>query len=97
MADSSKTINQELLQYKNWVSPTVSNLQEEFAELPTIDISMIGAAPFNTFMQQASHAENMEIFSILIRNIKIILAPQSITNSAKKLLIEYYDFLDIFS
>ena len=50
MADSLKTMNQKLSRPKNWVSPTVSDSQKEFAELPTIDISIIGAAPFNTLV-----------------------------------------------
>ena len=50
MADSLKTMNQELLQTKDWVSPTVPDSQEKFAELPIMDISMIGALPFNTFV-----------------------------------------------
>ena len=70
MADSLKTINQELLRPKDWVSPTVPDSKKEFAELPTMDILMIGAMPFNTLVQQASHAKNMEIFSISIRNIE---------------------------
>ena len=39
----------------------------------------------------------MKIFSILICNIKKALAPKSITDPAKKLLIEYHNFLDVFS
>ena len=50
MANSLKMINQELLQPKDWVSSTVLNSQKKFAELPTIDILMIGAAPFNMLM-----------------------------------------------
>ena len=96
IADSLKIINQELLQLKDWVLPTVPDLQEKFAELPTIDISMIGAAPFNMLVQQASYAKNMEIFSILIRNIKKALAPKSTTNPTKKLPTEYHDFFDVF-
>ena len=57
---------------------------------------MIGAAPFNTLMQQVSHAKNMEIFSISIRDIEKALALKSTTDFAKKLLTEYYDFLDVF-
>ena len=86
MADSLKTMNQELLQLEDWVSPIIPNSQKKFAKLPIIDISMIEAAPFNTLMQQVSHAKNMEIFSILIRNIEKALAPKSITDLAKKLL-----------
>lgn len=50
MADSYKTMSQELLRLKNWVLPTIPNSQEEFAELPTIDISIISLAPFNTLV-----------------------------------------------
>ena len=50
MADSLKTINQELLQPKDWVLSTVFNSKKEFAKLPTMNILIIGAAPFNTLM-----------------------------------------------
>ncbi len=62
-----------------------------------MDISMIGAVPFNTLVQRASHAKNMEIFSISIRDIEKALVLRSTTNPAKKLLTEYHDFLDVFS
>ena len=97
MADSLKTMNQELSRPEDWVSPTVPDSQEKFAELPTIDISMIGVAPFNTLVQRASHAKNMEIFSILIRDIEKALAPKSTTDPAKKLPTKYHDFLNVFS
>ena len=97
IADSLKTMNQELLRPKNWVLSTISNSKKEFGELPTIDISMIGVAPFNTLVQRESHAKNMEIFSILICDIEKALAPKSTTDPAKKLPIEYHDFLNVFS
>ena len=96
-ADSLKTMNQKLLQPKDWLLPTVSDLKKKFAELPTMDISMIRAALFNTLVQQAFYAKNMKIFNISIHDIKKTLAPKSTTNSAKKLWIEYHDFFDIFS
>ena len=97
IADSLKTINQELSRPKDWVLPTVPDLQKKFAELPTMNFSMIGVAPFNMLMQQVSHAKNMEIFSISIRDIEKVLAPKSTTDLAKKLLTEYHDFLNVFS
>ena len=97
MADNLEIMKQKLLQSKHWVSPTIFNLQEKFVELPTMDISMIGAAFFNTFVQQASHAKNIEIISISVRDIKEILALKSTTNLAKKLSTEYHDFLNVFS
>ena len=62
-----------------------------------MDISIIRAALLNIFVQQASLAKNMEILSISIRNIEKALATKSTTDSAKKLLTEYHDFLDVFS
>ena len=50
MADSLKTMNQELLRPEDWVLSTVSDSKKECAELPAIDILMIRAAPFNTLM-----------------------------------------------
>ena len=97
IADSLKTINQELSQPKDWVSSTISNSQEKFAKLLIIDISMIRATPFDTLVQQAFHAKNIEIFNILICNIEKTLAPKSTTDLAKKLPTEYHDFLNIFS
>ncbi len=97
MADSLKMMNQELSRPEDWVPPTVPNPQKKSAELPTINISMIGAAPFNTLMQRAFRAKNMEIFSISIRDIEKALALRSTTNPAKKLPTEYHDFFDVFS
>ena len=97
MVDSFKTINQKLLQPEDWISPTIPNSKKEFAELLTMHISMIGAALFNTLVQQASHAKNMEIFSISICDIEKTLAPKSNTDPAKKLPTEYHNFLNVFS
>ena len=47
-------------------------------------------------VQQASHAKNMEISSISIRDMKKALVPKSTANLVKKLPIEYHDFLNIF-
>ena len=96
MADSPKTMNQELLQPEDKVSATVLDSQEKFVELPTIDISMIRAPSFNTLVHQASHAKNMEIFSISICDIEKALASKSTTNLAKKLPTEYHDFFNVF-
>ena len=47
MADSLKTMNQKLSRPEDWISSTILDSKKEFAKLPTIDILMIGAAPFN--------------------------------------------------
>ena len=57
---------------------------------------MIGTAPFNMLIQQASHAKNMKIFSISICDIEKALAPKSTIDPAKNLPTEYHDFLDGF-
>ena len=62
-----------------------------------MDILMIGATLFNTLVQRSSHAKNMKIFSISIRDIEKALALKSTTNLAKKPSTEYHDFLNIFS
>ena len=82
---------------KDWVPLTIPDPEKKFAELPTIDISMIGAATFNTLMQQASYAKNIEIFSISVRDIEKTLALKSTTDPASKLPTEYHDFVDVFS
>lgn len=97
IADSIKTIKQELLRPEDWVPFTVLDLRKKFVELPIIDISMIGTVPFNTLVQQASHAKNMESFKISIYNIEKALAPRCTINLAKKLPTKYHDFLDVFS
>ena len=61
-----------------------------------MDILMIEAVPFNTLVQQASHAKNMEILSISIRDIEKALAPKSTIDLTKKLPTEYHDFFNIF-
>ena len=90
-------MNQEILWPKDWVLSTVLDLQKKFAKLPIMDIPMIGAAPFNLFVQQASPAKNIEIFSISIRDIEKTLAQKSTTNPAKKLSTKHHNFFDIFS
>ena len=39
IADSLKTINQELLRPENYISPTIPDSQKKFTELSTINIS----------------------------------------------------------
>lgn len=96
--DNIRIIHQELSRPKYWVSPPVSiYFQKEPVGLPTMDISMIGAAPFNFLVQKASLTKDIQIFSFLIRDIEKTLAPRFTINPAKKLPIKYYDFLKIFS
>lgn len=58
---------------------------------------IIKATPFNTLMQQAFYTKNIEILDISIYDIKKALAQKSITDSAKKPLTKYHNFLNVFS
>lgn len=58
---------------------------------------MISALFFNFFMQKASWIKDIHIFNFSIYGIKKTLASKSTTNFAKKLLIKYYNFVNIFS
>ena len=63
----------------------------------TMNISMIGAALFNHFVQQSQKDLRFQIFSIILQDINIVLALKKHTDLATKLLSKYHDFLDVFS
>ena len=63
----------------------------------TMNISMIGAAPFNHLVQKSQKDSRFQIFSVTLRDINIALAPKKHTDPATKLPSEYHDFLDVFS
>ena len=110
MADCTRKMNQELTLLDN---PIVTkhcrtSAAEHAAEhTPTkditsaarrLDISVIGAAPFNHLVQKSQkNPSEVQIFSITLRDINIALAPKKHTNPATKLPSEYHNFLDIFS
>ena len=62
-----------------------------------MNISMIGAAPFNHLVQKSQKDSRFQIFSVTLRDINIALAPKKHTDLAMKLPSEYHDFLDVFS
>ena len=63
-----------------------------------LDISMIGAAPFNHLVQQSQkNPSQIQIFSVTLRDINIALAPKKHTDPATKLPIKHHNFLDVFS
>ena len=64
-----------------------------------MDISMIGAAPFNHLVQhsQSQKGLGIQIFSVTLRDIIIALASKKHTDLATKLPTEYHEFLDVFS
>jgi hypothetical protein len=61
-------------------------------ELDTLDICIIGA----TLLARLAKKPEYTIFAITIADIKKALAPKKYTNSATKVLIEYYNLLDVF-
>lgn len=65
----------------------------------TLDISIIGAAPFNHLIQKSQSQKNLriQIFSITLQDINIALALKKYIDLATKLLSEYHDFSNIFS
>ena len=63
----------------------------------TMNISMIGAAPFNHFVQKSQQNPKIQIFSVTLRDINIALAPKHHTNPVTRLSTEYHEFLDVFS
>lgn len=63
-----------------------------------LNISMIGAAPFNHLVQKSQSNKNSEIqiFSVILQDINIALTPKKPIDPATKLPAKYHDFLDIF-
>ena len=62
-----------------------------------LDISIIGAAPFNHLVQKSqSTNSDIQIFSVTLRDINIALTPKKTIDPATKLPAEYHDFLDVF-
>ena len=104
MADCTRKMNQELTLLDNPIvtehtTGEARNPTEDItsAARKTINISMIGAAPFNHLVQKSQKDSRFQIFSVTLRDINIALAPKKHTDSATKLPSEYHDFLDIFS
>ena len=67
---------------------TIDNLNK----LKTLDIYIIGATPLARLAKKPKHT----IFTVTIANIKKALAPKRHTNPAIKVLVEYYNLLDVF-
>lgn len=106
MADCHRKMNRELALLDSPVETTCTAAAStstvditSAASGKTLNISMIGAAPFNTLIQQyqTGKVKDMQIFSASMRDIEIALAPKTTTDPATKLPAEYHDFLDVFS
>ena len=110
MADCTREINQELTLLNNLIVTKYcrTSTTEHAAEhtltkditnaARRLNISMIGAAPFNHLVQKSQkNPSEVQIFSVTLRDINIALAPKKHTNLATKLPSEYHDFLDVFS
>ena len=63
----------------------------------TMNINMIGAAPFNHLVQKSQKDSRFQIFSVTLRDINIALALKKHTDPATKLPSKYHNFLDVFS
>jgi hypothetical protein len=61
-------------------------------KLDTLDICMIGATPLARLAKKPEHT----IFAVTMADIKKALALKKYTNPAIKVLIEYYNLLDVF-
>ena len=103
MADCMRKMNQELTRLDNPIVTEYTGVARNSTEDITsaakkVNISMIGAAPFNHLVQQSQkNPSEVQIFSVTLRDINIALAPKKHTNPATKLPSEYHDFLDVFS
>lgn len=86
MTDCQRKIKQEFAFFKTSIKDTTETCRGRDTHINDItnaaknlDICMIGAAPFNTFVRQAGKARDIEIFSISMRDIKIALQPKKLT------------------
>ena len=109
MTDCTRKMNRELTLLDNpIVTKPIVTKSAGAARQPTkstatsatsrpLDISMIGAAPFNHLVQQSQKNSQIQIFSVTLRDINIALVPKKHTDPATKLPSEYHNFLDVFS
>jgi len=64
----------------------------------TLDVCMIGAAPFVRLADWARKApEGYEIFAVSLKDVEKALAPRVTIEPREKLPKEYHEFLDVFS
>ena len=102
MVDCTRKMNRELTLLDNpIVTETTGVARNPTGDITSaarnMNISMIGAAPFNHLVQQSQKNLEIQIFSITLRDINIALAPKKHTDPATKLPSKYHDFLDVFS
>ena len=106
MADCTRKMNRELTLLETPTKHRTSAAEHAAKHTPTgditsaarkLNISMIGAAPFNHLVQKSQKDSRIQIFSVNLRDINIALAPKKHTNLATKLPSEYHEFLDVFS
>jgi len=65
---------------------------DNLSELSTLDIRIIRATPLARLIKKPKYT----IFAITIANIKKALALKKYTNPAIKVLVEYYNRLEVF-
>ena len=105
MVDCTRKMNSELMLLESPSVDHTSVASRAPSRTPTaditsaarkLDISMIGAAPFNHLVQK-SKKDGIQIFSVTLQNINIALTLKKPIDPATKLPSEYHDFLDVFS
>ena len=106
MANCTRKMNRELTLLENLnndndidsTSTARTPTKDITSAARSMDISMIGAVPFNRLVQhsQSQKGSGIQIFSVTLRDINIALAPKKHTDPATKLPNEYHNFLDVF-
>ena len=69
----------------------------EPSHVPSLNISLLGAAPFNTWLKRSKKNTEFEVFAISLRDIEKALEPKKDVDPAQVLPKEYHEFLDVFS
>lgn len=109
MADYKRKIEQELALFRNLLeeSPEVrqsssgKNTDTYTNNITSIDRKpdncMISTVLFDILIRKVQKARDIEIFSVLRLNIKIVLKSKKSTDLVTKLPIKFHDYFDIFS
>jgi len=64
----------------------------------TLDVCMIGAAPFVRLTDRARKApDGYQIFAVSLKDVERALAPKAVIDPREKLPEDYHEFVDVFS
>ena len=84
-------IPEETLHKQRVVDVLVKEAARPFS-LKLLNISMIGAAPFHRLSKRQGH----QVFAVSLKEIEEALRDKQVIDPAKKLPLEYHDYLDVF-